>query len=104
MKIEEMQTSELLQRVAVHTHIKGLGLRDDGGVITVDSGLVGQEEAREAAGIIVELIKTKKMAGKALLFAGGPGIYNISHYIYFIYFLSFFYELFFNSFFFKINV
>jgi len=30
-------------------------------------------DAREAAGITVELIKTKKMAGKALLFAGPPG-------------------------------
>jgi len=36
-------------------------------------GLVGQKEAREAAGIVVELIKTKKMAGKALLLAGPPG-------------------------------
>jgi len=36
-------------------------------------GLVGQERAREAAGIVVELIKSKKMAGRALLFAGPPG-------------------------------
>jgi RuvB-like protein 1 (pontin 52) len=73
MKIEEMQTSELLQRVATHTHIKGLGLSENGEAIRIDSGLVGQENAREAAGVVVELIKSKKMAGKALLFAGGPG-------------------------------
>ena len=73
MKIEEMKTTELLQRIAAHTHIKGLGLRVDGTVIPVDSGLVGQEAAREAAGVIVELIRAKKMAGKALLLAGAPG-------------------------------
>lgn len=73
MKIEEMQTSELLQRIATHTHIKGLGLQENGTPIRVDSGLVGQEAAREAAGVVVDLIKSKKMAGKALLFAGGPG-------------------------------
>jgi RuvB-like protein 1 (pontin 52) len=73
MKIEEMQTSELLQRIATHTHIKGLGLNQDGSVVAVDSGLVGQEAAREAAGIVVDMIKSKKMAGKALMFAGAPG-------------------------------
>lgn len=35
--------------------------------------MVGQEKAREAAGVVVDLIKTKKMAGKALLMAGAPG-------------------------------
>jgi RuvB-like protein 1 (pontin 52) len=30
-------------------------------------------DARQAGGIVVELIKSKKMAGKALLFAGPPG-------------------------------
>jgi RuvB-like protein 1 (pontin 52) len=35
--------------------------------------LVGQIEAREAAGILVDMIKVKKMAGKALLMAGPPG-------------------------------
>jgi DNA helicase TIP49 (TBP-interacting protein) len=73
MRIEEVKSSELYQRIATHTHIKGLGIREDGTVIPVASGLVGQEEAREAAGIVVELIKSKKMAGKALLLAGAPG-------------------------------
>lgn len=36
-------------------------------------GLVGQVEAREGCGVIVELIKQKKMAGRALLLAGPPG-------------------------------
>jgi len=34
---------------------------------------VGQEKAREACGIVVDLIKSKKMAGRALLLAGAPG-------------------------------
>lgn len=41
--------------------------------IPIASGLVGQELAREAAGIVVELIKSKKMAGRAVLLAGPPG-------------------------------
>jgi len=28
---------------------------------------------RQAAGLVVDLIKTKKMAGRAILFAGPPG-------------------------------
>ena len=34
---------------------------------------MGQEKAREACGLVVELIKSKKMAGRALLMAGAPG-------------------------------
>lgn len=37
------------------------------------AGLVGQDEAREAAGVVVDLIRAKKMAGRAVLFAGPPG-------------------------------
>jgi len=57
----------------VHTHVKGLGLDDNGTAQQCAAGLVGQEKAREAAGVIVEMIKSKKMAGRALLLAGAPG-------------------------------
>lgn len=73
MKIEEVQSTTKAARVAVHTHIKGLGLDPQGRALPVASGLVGQERAREAAGIVVDLIKSKKMAGRALLMAGAPG-------------------------------
>jgi len=73
LKIEELKSSEVTNRIAVHTHIKGLGLREDGTAVPVAAGFVGQEMAREAAGIVVEMIKAKKMAGKALLVAGPPG-------------------------------
>jgi len=73
MKIEEVQSTTKHQRIAVHTHIKGLGLDEDGAAIPIASGLVGQERAREAMGVVVELIRSKKMAGRALLLAGAPG-------------------------------
>jgi len=73
MKIEEVKSTNKSQRVASHSHIKGLGLREDGTAEEIAHGLVGQEKAREAAGIVVEMIRSKKMAGKALLLAGAPG-------------------------------
>jgi len=59
-------------RVGAHSHVKGLGL-DGLKARPVGDGLVGQIEAREAAGIIVRMIKEGKMAGRAVLFAGPPG-------------------------------
>uniref|UniRef100_A0A7S0CTB1 RuvB-like helicase n=1 Tax=Micromonas pusilla TaxID=38833 RepID=A0A7S0CTB1_MICPS len=73
MKIEEVQSTTKKQRVATHTHIKGLGLKDDGEAIDESAGWVGQEQAREACGVVVDMIKQKKMAGRALLMAGAPG-------------------------------
>lgn len=60
-------------RTAAHTHIKGLGLDDKGVAKAVDGGFVGQIEAREACGVVVDLIKAKKMSGRAILLAGAPG-------------------------------
>lgn len=37
------------------------------------AGFVGQAAAREASGLVVDMIRQKKMAGRALLFAGPPG-------------------------------
>ena len=73
MKIEEVKSTTRGQRIASHSHIKGLGLNQEGFAESGASGMVGQNAAREAAGIVVELIKSKKMAGRALLFAGPPG-------------------------------
>ena len=72
-QIEEVKSTTKTARVAVHTHVKGLGLDERGKAKEVAAGLVGQENAREAAGIVVDLIRTKKMAGRALLLAGAPG-------------------------------
>eukprot|EP00760_Papus_ankaliazontas_P039398 PhM_4_TR9555/c0_g1_i1/m.89880/K04499/RUVBL1, RVB1, INO80H; RuvB-like protein 1 (pontin 52) len=73
IKIEEVVSTSRAERIAAHTHVKGLGLNEDGAAEVVADGFVGQREAREAAGVVVELIKQKKMAGRALLFAGPPG-------------------------------
>ncbi|KAG4098096.1 TIP49 C-terminus-domain-containing protein [Neocallimastix lanati (nom. inval.)] len=73
MKITEVQSTAVDQRIAPHSHIKGLGLKEDGYAEPISNGFVGQENAREAAGIVVDLIKSKKMAGRALLLAGAPG-------------------------------
>ncbi|GMI53255.1 hypothetical protein ScalyP_jg6097 [Parmales sp. scaly parma] len=74
MKIEEVQSTTKTQRVATHTHVKGLGLDNETGrAVPIAAGLVGQEKAREACGVVVDLIRSKKMAGRALLLAGAPG-------------------------------
>ncbi|XP_029049617.1 ruvB-like helicase pontin [Osmia lignaria lignaria] len=73
MKIEEVKSTAKTQRISAHTHIKGLGLDENGIAIQSAAGLVGQEMAREAAGVVVDMIKSKKMAGRAVLLAGPPG-------------------------------
>lgn len=73
MKIEEVKSTTKTQRISSHSHVKGLGLQDDGRASACASGLVGQEDAREACGIIVDLIKSKRMAGRGILLAGPPG-------------------------------
>ena len=73
MKIEEVKSTVKTQRISAHSHVKGLGLNEQGEAVKVASGLVGQDQAREAAGIVVDLIKSKRMAGRAILMAGPPG-------------------------------
>jgi len=60
------------ERVGAHSHIKGLGL-DGLKARIIGDGLVGQTEAREAAGIVVDMVKKGKFAGRAILLAGAPG-------------------------------
>ena len=97
MRIDEVQSTFRLERVATHTHVKGLGLNPDGTSKREGDGLVGQCQAREvviaflilllmllfiffleAVGIMVDMIKAKKMAGKAVLFCGPPGTGKVS--------------------------
>ena len=95
--ISEVKGNSRENRTAAHTHIKGLGLRSDGYAESLGGGFVGQLAAREvcqghsviarlqttnrinsfvpqqACGVVVDLIKSKKMSGRAVLLAGGPG-------------------------------
>jgi RuvB-like protein 2 len=41
-------------------------------------GLVGQEKARKAAAVILQMVKEGKIAGRAVLIAGPPRFVNIS--------------------------
>lgn len=61
------------ERIGAHSHIRGLGLDENLRAKDVADGLVGQKAAREAAGVIVQLIKSGKMAGRGILIAGPPG-------------------------------
>jgi RuvB-like protein 1 (pontin 52) len=73
MDINKIESSQKTKRISAHTHIKGLGLTEAGDAISIsDHGLVGQNEAREAAGLIVDMIRSQKMAGRGILIAGAP--------------------------------
>ncbi len=84
--------------LGAHSHIRGLGLNDSLEARPISQGMVGQVKARRAAGLILEMIKEGKIAGRALLIAGQPGtgktaiaMGNCSfEYKYFIQYLSIF--------------
>jgi TBP-interacting protein len=72
-EVKEMpRTLREWERVAAHSHIVGLGL-DGLKAKDIAGGMVGQKEAREAAGIIVDMVRKGKFAGRAILIAGPPG-------------------------------
>ncbi|KAF2664094.1 AAA family ATPase pontin [Microthyrium microscopicum] len=73
VQINEVKGNQRDNRTATHSHIKGLGLRSDGTAESNAAGFIGQAAAREAAGLVVDLVRTKKLAGRAVLLAGGPG-------------------------------
>lgn len=49
MKIEEVKSTSKTQRIAAHSHVKGLGLDESGTAKPAGAGLVGQENAREVS-------------------------------------------------------
>ncbi|KAK9482796.1 TIP49 C-terminus-domain-containing protein [Lipomyces starkeyi] len=70
------QAKELrgLGLVASHSHITGLGLESDTTLEPrhTSQGMVGQLKARKAAGVILQMIKEGRIAGRAVLMAGPP--------------------------------
>uniref|UniRef100_A0A915AH86 RuvB-like helicase n=2 Tax=Ascarididae TaxID=6250 RepID=A0A915AH86_PARUN len=62
-----------MERIGAHSHIRGLGLDEHLHAARIAEGMVGQMEARRAAGLIVKMIKDGKIAGRAVVFAGEPG-------------------------------
>lgn len=72
-KIAEVKDVTRIERIGAHSHIRGLGLDDALEPRQVSQGMVGQSEARRAAGIILNMIREGKIAGRAVLIGGQPG-------------------------------
>jgi len=72
-KVTEVREIARIERIGAHSHIRGLGLDDALDPRPVSQGMVGQLAARRAAGVVVEIVKEGKIAGRAVLIAGTPG-------------------------------
>jgi len=72
-KVAEVREITRIERIGAHSHIRGLGLDDTLDPRPVSQGMVGQTAARRAAGVVVEMVKEGKIAGRAVLIAGTPG-------------------------------
>ena len=72
-KISEVKDLTRIERIGAHSHIRGLGLDDSLEARAVSQGMVGQTEARRAAGVIVNMIREGRIAGRAIMMAGQPG-------------------------------
>jgi TIP49 P-loop domain len=69
----EVRDLTRIERIGAHSHIRGLGLDDALEPRDVSQGLVGQQGARRAAGIVYKMIQEGQIAGRAILLAGKPG-------------------------------
>ncbi|CAK0737507.1 RuvB-like 2 [Coccomyxa viridis] len=69
----EIRDLTRIERIGAHSHIRGLGLDDALEARKVSQGMVGQVQARRAAGVILQMIKDGKIAGRGVLLAGQPG-------------------------------
>lgn len=72
-KVQEIRDVTRIERIGAHSHIRGLGLDDALEARNVSQGMVGQKSARRSAGIIIEMIKEGRIAGRSILIAGHPG-------------------------------
>jgi len=72
-KVAVVREITRIERIGAHSHIRGLGLDDTLDPRPVSQGMVGQTAARRAAGVVVEMVKEGKIAGRAVLIAGTPG-------------------------------
>lgn len=73
LKLSESKDLTRIERIGAHSHIRGLGLDSSLEPRLVSEGLVGQLPARKAAGVILQMIKDGKIAGRGVLIAGHPG-------------------------------
>lgn len=68
----EIRDVTRIERIGAHSHIRGLGLDDILDARAVSQGMVGQRDARRAAGIVVNMVREGKIAGRCILIAGEP--------------------------------
>ncbi|ORC93659.1 putative ruvB-like DNA helicase [Trypanosoma theileri] len=73
IRTDEARDLTRVERIGAHSHIRGLGLDDALEARVTSQGMVGQLEARRAAGVVVQMIREGKIAGRCVLLAGGPG-------------------------------
>jgi DNA helicase TIP49 (TBP-interacting protein) len=52
LKVAEVKDLTRIERIGAHSHIRGLGLDDSLEARHVSQGMVGQEKARRAAGVV----------------------------------------------------
>lgn len=71
---EKLEIREVtrIERIGAHSHIRGLGLDDVLEARNVSQGMVGQKDARRAAGIVTNMVREGKIAGRCILIAGEP--------------------------------
>ncbi|PAN14643.1 hypothetical protein PAHAL_2G426300 [Panicum hallii] len=72
-RLSESRDLTRIERIGAHSHIRGLGLDSSMEARDASEGMVGQLPARRAAGLILQLIRQGKIAGRAVLIAGQPG-------------------------------
>ncbi|KAI6792259.1 RuvB-like helicase [Hortaea werneckii] len=71
--VSDSKERQGLNLIAAHSHIRGLGI--DANTLTprpTSDGLVGQQKARKAASVILQMVKEGKIAGRAVLISGPP--------------------------------
>jgi RuvB-like protein 2 len=60
-----------VERIGAHSHIRGLGLDADLTPRDASSeGMIGQKDARKAAGVVLRMIQRGELSGRAVLLAG----------------------------------
>ncbi|PWZ14926.1 RuvB-like 2 [Zea mays] len=72
-RLSESRDLTRIERIGAHSHIRGLGLDSSMEARDTSEGMVGQLHARRASGLILQLIRQGKIAGRAVLLAGQPG-------------------------------
>jgi len=77
-------TAAQLERIGAHSHIRGLGLNEllepirpslSSSTLSSSlpsSGMIGQEKARRAMGVVLKLIRSGHIGGRSVLLAGPP--------------------------------